>query len=312
MTSDLSAADPNTVIVVLGPTGVGKSALSLDLARSVNGEIVNADSMQLYRGMDIGTAKLPVGERRGIPHHLLDVWELDHLATVADYQQLARAAIADIQGRGRVPILVGGSGLYINAAVDAMVFPGIDPVVRARWDAELQRIGPQALHRVLAERDPKAAALMEPMNGRRIVRALEVIEITGEPYNAGLGVPESFLPTLRIGLRRSRDELDALIAARVQQMWHAGWVDEVRELLDRGLATAPTASRALGYSQITALLAGEMDEAAAVESTTIATRRFVRRQHSWFDRDDRIKWLDLSGRAADPAAVLADALSLIR
>lgn len=297
--------------MVLGPTGVGKSALSLDLAHAVSGEVVNADSMQLYRGMDIGTAKLPVAERRGVPHHLLDIWGLDRLATVADYQQLARAAIRDIQSRGNVPILVGGSGLYINAAVDAMEFPGIDPVVRARWEAELERIGPVALHQVLAERDPKAAELMEPKNGRRIVRALEVIEITGQPYNAGLGVPESYLPTVRIGLRRSRDELDALISDRVMHMWNLGWVDEVRTLLSQGLAAAPTASRALGYSQIMGMLAGELNEEQAIESTTVATRRFVRRQHSWFDRDSRINWLDLTGKAADPGQVLADALSLI-
>ena len=301
-----------TVVVVLGPTGVGKSALSLDLAEAMGGEIVNADSMQLYRGLDIGTAKLPVAERRGIPHHLLDVWDLARLATVADYQQLARVAIADIQSRGRVPILVGGSGLYINAAVDAMEFPGVDPAIRAKWEAELERIGPEELHAVLALRDPAAAALMEPKNGRRTVRALEVIEITGKPYNAGLGVPASFLPTIRLGLRRPREQLDAIVAERVQHMWRAGWVDEVRELLAQGLAEAPTASRALGYSQITAMLAGDATEEQAVESTTIATRRFVRRQHSWFDRDERISWLDADVPVANSGQVLAEALSVIR
>lgn len=299
------------VLVVLGPTGVGKSALSLGLAHALDGEIVNADSMQLYRGMDIGTAKLLPDEREGIAHHVIDVWNLDHVATVAEYQRLARASIAEIHGRGRVPILVGGSGLYINSAVDDMNFPGTDPQVRQRWEAELDRIGPEALHEVLVSRDPVAAARMEPRNGRRIVRALEVIEITGEPYNAGLGVPGEYLPTVRIGLRRSRPELDELIAQRVDQMWNQGWVDEVRQLLERGLGEAPTASRALGYAQITAYLAGESDELTARELTTTATRRFVRRQHSWFDRDSRITWIDLSGQGSQSTDVVRQALSVI-
>lgn len=308
----LQGSESSPVVVLLGPTGVGKSALSLSIAEAIGGEIVNADSMQLYRGMDIGTAKLPVAERAGIAHHLLDVWELEHLATVADYQRLARQSIADIQQRRRVPILVGGSGLYINAAVDAMEFPGIDPAVRARLERELAGLGPEGLHAVLASKDPTAASRIEPRNGRRIVRALEVIEITGKPYNAGLGVPDSFLPTIRIGLRRSRPDLDTLIGQRVLHMWEAGWVEEVAKLLERGLASAPTASRALGYSQIASMLAGEISEKEAIDSTTVATRRFVRRQHSWFDRDDRINWLDLSEGHNDPMIVLAAALSLIR
>ena len=307
------AGQPQTpdVLVVLGPTGVGKTDLSLALAHAVNGEVINADSMQLYRGMDIGTAKLPEAKRQGVAHHLIDVWDLDHVATVAEFQRLARAAISQIQARGHVPILVGGSGLYINAAVDLMEFPGTDPRVRQRWEAELQRIGSEALHALLAARDPQAASLMEPRNGRRIVRALEVIELTGEPYKAGLGVPESFLPTVRIGLRRSRVELDQLIGQRVESMWLDGWVDEVRVLLTKGLSQAPTASRALGYSQIAAYLRGEITEQEAQQVTTTATRRFVRKQHSWFDRDSRINWLDLSGTANGAADVLPDALSLI-
>lgn len=303
--------DSNSVIVVLGPTGVGKSELSLALAHELNGEVVNADSMQLYRGMDIGTAKLLPSQREGVRHHVIDVWDLDHVATVAEYQKLARTAIAEIQARGRVPILVGGSGLYINSAVDDMNFPGTDPRIRQRWESELDRIGPEALHDVLSSRDPVAAARMEPRNGRRIVRALEVIEITGEPYNAGLGVPKAFIPTVRIGLRRPRAELDELIANRVDRMWQQGWVDEVRDLLERGLAQAPTASRALGYAQIAAYLAGECDEETAREVTTTATRRFVRRQHSWFDRDERINWLEIVGGDQQPTNVLNAALSLI-
>lgn len=299
------------VVVVLGPTGVGKTALSLDLARELGGEIINADSMQLYRGMDIGTAKLRANERQEIPHHVIDVWDLHHVATVAEYQRLARAAIAEVASRGRVPILVGGSGLYINAAVDRMEFPGTDPHVRARWEAQLDRVGAEELHRYLATQDPVAAAAMEPRNGRRIVRALEVIELTGKPYNAGLGVPESFIPTIRIGLRRSRPELDDLIAARVENMWNQGWVQEVRQLLAAGLAEAPTASRALGYSHIAAYLAGECSEEAARTSTTTATRRFVRKQHSWFDRDGRINWIDLTGAAQLGPETVNAALSLI-
>ncbi len=311
MNSLTTPAVNDSVVVVLGPTGVGKSALSLGLAHALIGEIVNADSMQLYRGMDIGTAKLLPSEREAIPHHVIDVWDLDHVATVAEYQRLAREAIAEIQQRGRVPILVGGSGLYINSAVDDMNFPGTDPQVRLRWEKELDRVGAEALHDVLASRDPVAAARMEPRNGRRIVRALEVIEITGEPYNAGLGVPGAFLPTVRIGLRRSRPELDDLIAQRVDQMWDQGWVEEVRQLLERGLGQAPTASRALGYAQIAAYLAGESDEQTARDLTTIATKRFVRRQHSWFDRDSRINWIDLSGHGSQSADVLQHALSVI-
>ncbi len=309
--TDAGRPQTDNVLVVLGPTGVGKTDMSLALAHAINGEVVNADSMQLYRGMDIGTAKLPEAKRQGIAHHLIDVWGLDHMATVAEYQRLARTAISQIQARGHVPILVGGSGLYINAAVDRLEFPGTDPIVRQQWEAELDRIGPEALHSLLAARDPEAAARMEPRNGRRIVRALEVIELTGEPYNAGLGVPESFLPTVRIGLRRSREELDQLIGDRVEGMWRQGWVEEVRGLLKRGLAQAPTASRALGYSQIAAYLAGEITEQEAKQFATAATRRFVRRQHSWFDRDQRIRWLDLEGAHTDADDVLPTALSLI-
>lgn len=286
------------VIVLLGPTAVGKTELSLGLADALGGEVINADSMQLYRGLDIGTAKLPLGQRRGVPHHLIDVWALSHLATVADYQVLARRAIAEVFERGRTPILVGGSGLYINAAVDQLEFPGTDPVVRARLEAELAERGPYALHEQLAAVDPQSAERIEPANGRRTVRALEVIELTGQPYNAGLGVPESFLPTVRIGLRRERGELNDRIAARVRQMWEAGWVDEVQQLLGEGLAQAPTASRALGYSQIMAMLVGDMSQEQTIESIVVATRRFAKRQHSWFDRDERITWFDPGHTAA--------------
>lgn len=297
---------PEPLVVIVGPTAVGKSSLSLELARRLDGEVINADSMQLYRGLDIGTAKLGVAARRGIDHHLLDVWELDHLATVAQYQSLARAAIADVQARGRVPFLVGGSGLYINAVIDDLRFPGTDELVRARWEHELDRVGSPALHSQLASVDPLAAARMEPGNGRRIVRALEVIEITGQPYVAQLSFGDRFMPATVIGVTIDRSLLDARIAARVTQMWEQGLVQEVQELASRGLARAPTASRALGYAQILAMLAGAIDEPRAKETTTAATRRFARKQFSWFYRDQRVNWLE-SGEATHSMSRLADA-----
>ncbi len=278
------------VVVVLGPTAVGKSSLSLDLASALDGEIVNADSMQLYRGMDIGTAKLAVEQRRGITHHLLDIWDIGHTATVAEYQQLARRKIEEIAARGRTPILVGGSGLYINAAIDDMQFPGVDPVIRSRWEERLEMIGPAALHDELAQRDPAAATRIERLNGRRIVRALEVIELTNAPYPADLGVPAGLYPSVIVGLTRDRAELDERVEARVDEMLSNGLVDEVTTLVASGLEQAPTASRALGYAQFAAYLRGDLDFSSARERTIVATRRYVRKQLSWFLRDERITW----------------------
>jgi len=296
--------DLPTVIVVLGPTAVGKSALSLDLARAVGGEIINADSMQLYRGMDIGTAKLPVSSRAGIDHHLLDIWDISHTATVAEYQLLARAKVDEIARRGKVPVLVGGSGLYINAAIDDMRFPGVDPVIRGRLEQRLAAIGPVALHAELAIEDPVAASRIEQLNGRRIVRALEVIELTNEPYPADLGVPAGFYPSVIVGLNRDRAELDKRIEARVDDMLAAGFVDEVATLLERGLTTAPTASRALGYKQFSAYLQSETDLADAREKTIVATRRYVRKQLSWFLRDKRITWFPPPQSPSDTADIV--------
>ncbi len=281
------------VLVVVGPTAAGKSAMAIRLASEFNGEIINTDSMQLYRGLDIGTAKVPADQRGGIPHHLLDIWNVDHPATVSQFQQLARAQIADVTARGRLAVLVGGSGLYVNAVIDDLKFPGTVPQVRQRWEAELLSIGPVALHDLLAERDPAAAAKMEPGNGRRIVRALEVIEITGEPYPAQLPTDRPYLPATVVGLTLDRPTLDRRIEQRVKAMWDQGFVDEVRELIDQGLRGAPTASRALGYAQILKFLAGETDEAAAREATIVGTRRFARRQLSWFLRDSRVRWIDV-------------------
>jgi tRNA dimethylallyltransferase len=289
------------VIAVVGPTAAGKSELSLTLARTLDGEVVNADSMQLYRGMDIGTAKLTLAERAGVLHHLLDVWPVTQAASVSEYQLLARQAIDDIRGRGRTPVLVGGSGLYIRAATDNLRFPGTDPELRASLEAELSQVGAAALHARLAQLDPAAAAAILPGNGRRIVRALEVIELSGHPFSATLPDYEPVYPVVQVGVAVPRPELDQRIADRVSRMWQLGLVDEVRGLERAGLREGRTASRALGYAQVLSYLAGECTEEAAVAQTILATRRFVRRQESWFRRDPRVRWLpagpDLGDRA---------------
>lgn len=276
-------------VAVVGATAAGKSEFALDLAAQIGGEIVNADSMQLYRGMDIGTAKVPPAERRGVPHHLLDIWPVTRTATLAEYQTLALEAVADIAGRGRVPILVGGSGMYVHAVVDRWDIPGTDARVRDRLDAELREVGPAALHARLAELDPLAAAAILPSNGRRVVRALEVVEMRGS-FSATL---PRFAPNpdwTLIGLRVGRGELDQRIERRVSHMWAAGLVEEVRALEQQGLRESRTASRALGYAQVLDFLADGCTEAEAREETVRATRRFARRQESWFGRDPRIEW----------------------
>ncbi|NKY14259.1 tRNA (adenosine(37)-N6)-dimethylallyltransferase MiaA [Streptomyces somaliensis] len=297
------------VIAVVGPTAAGKSDLGIHLARELGGEVVNADSMQLYRGMDIGTAKLTPEERGGVPHHLLDVWEVTETASVAEYQRLARAEIDRLLARGRTPVLVGGSGLYVRGAVDALEFPGTDPAVRARLEAELAERGPGALHARLAAADPAAARAILPGNGRRVVRALEVVEITGRPFTANLPGPDPVYETVQIGVDVGRPELDARIAARVDRMWEAGLVDEVRALEERGLREGRTASRALGYQQVLAALAGECTEREARDETVRATKRFARRQDSWFRRDPRVHWL--SGAAADRGELPGRALTFV-
>ena len=289
------------VIAVVGPTAAGKSELSLALARTLGGEVVNADSMQLYVGMDVGTAKLTMSERAGVVHHLLDIWPVTQAASVSEYQQLAREAIDDIRGRGNTPILVGGSGLYVRAAIDNLEFPGTDPAVRARLESELDELGSGAMHARLAAVDPVAAAAILPGNGRRIVRALEVIELSGRPFSATLPEYESVYPVVQLGVTVPRPELDRRIADRVHQMWDLGLVDEVRRLELAGLRDGRTASRALGYAQVLKFLAGDWTEDEAAAQTIQATRRFVRRQESWFRRDPRVQWIpagtDLAGRA---------------
>lgn len=291
----------NRVLAIVGPTAAGKSALGLALAHRLGGEVVNADSMQLYRGMDIGTAKLTPAEREGVPHHLLDIWEVTRPASVAEYQCLARRAVDDIRARGRVPLLVGGSGLYVRAVLDEMDFPGTDPGIRAGLEAELARAGPAPLYARLRQADPAAAAAILPSNGRRIVRALEVVALTGGPFAARLPEPRPHYDAVRLGVDLDPAVLDERIARRVDRMWDAGLVDEVRALERRGLRAGRTASRALGYQQVLRFLAGECTQAQARAETTRATRRFVRRQRSWFRRDPRIRWLD--GARADLAEV---------
>lgn len=303
-----SALPTPRVIAVVGPTAAGKSDLGVALARHLDGEVINADSMQLYRGMDIGTAKLTPEERRGVPHHLLDIWDVTVAASVAEYQRLARAEIDRLLALGRTPVLVGGSGLYVRGAVDALEFPGTDPTVRARLEAELAERGSGPLHARLAAVDPEAARAILPSNGRRIVRALEVVEITGRPFTANLPGPESVYDTLQIGVDVARPELDERIARRVDRMWEAGLVDEVRALERVGLREGRTASRALGYQQVLAALAGECTEEEARVETVRATKRFARRQDSWFRRDRRVHWLDGSANRREDLAERALAL----
>jgi tRNA dimethylallyltransferase len=280
------------VIAVVGPTATGKTALAVALAHRLaasgpGAEVVNADSMQLYRGMDIGTAKPSPAERGGVPHHLLDLWHVRQPASVAEYRQRARAEVD-----GVIPLLVGGSGLYVRAVLDELDFPGTDPEVRARLTEELAGAGPEALHERLAELDPAAAAAILPSNGRRVVRALEVIELTGRPFIARLPEPRAHYPAVTIGLDRSADELDERVARRVDAMWAAGFVDEVAALAADGLREGPTASRALGYAQVLQQFDGALSAEEARERTVTTTRRFVRRQRSWFRRDAATTWLD--------------------
>ncbi|MDX6374885.1 MAG: tRNA dimethylallyltransferase [Nocardioidaceae bacterium] len=280
------------IVAVVGATASGKTGLSLDLAERLHGEVVNTDAMQVYRGMDIGTAKLPEPERRGIPHHLLDTLTIREPATVAEFQGWARDVIDQLRARGTTPVLVGGSALYTRAILDRFDFPGTDEAIRTRWEQELATLGSSGLHDVLRERDPVAAAQILPENGRRIVRALEVVELTGRPFSAGLPVMEYADPhTVQVGVDIDRETLDLRIADRVDAMFTSGFVAEVRHLLDHGLAEARTAPRAIGYREVVAHLRGELTEQEARNRTAQATRRFARRQDSWFRKDPRIVWI---------------------
>ncbi|TDL42309.1 tRNA (adenosine(37)-N6)-dimethylallyltransferase MiaA [Kocuria rosea] len=278
------------VVAVVGPTGTGKTALGVELALRLGGEVVNADSMQFYRGMDIGTAKATAQERRGVPHHLLDVLDVTEEASVADFQRAARTRFAQIRARGRVPVLVGGSGLYVRAALDVLELPGTDPAVRARIEDELAARGPGALRERLRQVDPASAARLQ--DERRLVRALEVWELTGRPFTSFMPRREHVEPTVQIGLDLERAALHDRLARRVGAMVEAGLETEVRALAARGLREGRTASRALGYGQFLDVVDGRVTVAEAVEATVVATRRFARRQRTWFRADPRVHWLD--------------------
>lgn len=281
------------VVAVVGPTATGKSDLAIMLARRLGGEVVNADAMQLYRGMDIGTAKLPPAQRCGVRHHLIDVLDVTQAASVAAYQRDARAAVEALLAAGRVPVLTGGSGLYVRAVLDELDFPGTDPGVRAQLETDLAECGAPALHERLHQLDPVAAGRILPSNGRRLVRALEVIRLTGRPFSASLPQPgPARYRAMMVGLDTDPAVLDARVDARVARMFADGLVGEVRELLSHGLREGRTASRALGYQQIIAALDAGTDPAHAAGPIAQATRRFIRRQRSWFRRDGRIRWLD--------------------
>ena len=283
-----------TPIAVVGPTASGKSALGVALAHELDGEVVNVDSMQLYRGMDIGTAKLTMEEREGIPHHQLDVWDVTETASVARYQSSAIADIDSIRARGKTPILVGGSMLYVQSLVDNWQFPPTDAQVRARWEARRQEIGTDALHAELASVDPAAAAIIEDKDPRRTVRALEVIELTGKPFKASQP-PKNAPPrwgTRILGLRTESSWLNPRIELRSRLMFEKGLVEEVENLQAHGLKADSTAGRAIGYAQVLQAQCGELTWEEAVERTITGTRRYVRRQRAWFNRDKRIYWLD--------------------
>lgn len=295
----MSTEPQRLVVGVVGPTATGKSDLGVELALRLGGEVVSADASQLYRGMDVGTAKLRTGERRGVPHHQLDVLDVTEEASVAAYQQHARADLGDVRDRGRLPLVVGGSGLYVRAALDRLDIPPTDRDVRARLESRGALEGGAALHAELRRRDPAAAAAIEPTNLRRVVRALEVVELTGRPFSATLPGREFLHPTVLVGLRLDRVALDERIGDRTRRMFGGGLLEEVRHLVDLGLREGRTASRAVGYAQALAVLDGRMTVADAEAETALRTRRLVRRQESWFGADPRITWFG----ADDPRLV---------
>jgi tRNA dimethylallyltransferase len=304
---------PAKLIAIVGSTGTGKSELAIRIAEAMRqegqeAEIVNADAMQLYKGMDIGTAKLPLAERRGIVHHLVDVLDVTQESTAAEYQRIARAKILEIQARGSMPILVGGSMLYVAAVLNNFEFPVRDKDLRARLEQELLELGPNAMHKKLVELDASAASRIDPENGRRIVRALEIVTLTGEPFSAALPDEiDSWQEVLEIGLRMDREILVAKLEERVRVMWSTGMVEETKDLISKGLRDSVTAGYAIGYAQALAQLDGELSQEQAIESTTKLTQKYARRQMSWFKRDTRINWLE----ALDPE-VTTLAIALVR
>ena len=281
------------VIVICGATATGKSDLAVALASEIDGEVINADSMQLYKGMDIGTAKITDEERRGIPHHLMDLLEVTEDANVAWYQEKAREKITEVHSRNKSAIIVGGTGLYIKAILDDLNFPDTDPVVRAELELEYATKGIGPLFERLEKLDPAAALAIDKANSRRVIRALEVIKITGKPFTANLPRQEStrYPEALQFGLVMERELLGEKISARVERMWQAGFVAEVESLIEAGIRRGTTAQKALGYSQVIAYKEGKISEDEAIEETKRATRQYARRQETWFSRDERIMWI---------------------
>ena len=283
-----------TLVVIAGATATGKSDLAVELAKKIGGEIVNADSMQLYRGMDIGTAKLTQDERRGIPHHLLDLVDVSTDVNVAWYQEQARSVIDQLLAQGIPAIVVGGTGFYIKAILDDLNFPDTDPAVREKLTLEAEKIGGDALHKRLGILDPAAAAAIPRENVRRVIRALEVIEITGKPFTANLPRENStkYPDALQFGLTMDRELLDLRVDKRVEMMFEKGLVAEVEQLIGQGLLEGKTARAALGYAQVISMLAGDISLEQAISDTKLATRQYIRRQETWFRRDQRISWLE--------------------
>jgi tRNA dimethylallyltransferase len=281
------------VIVICGATATGKSDLAVSLAKEIDGEVINADSMQLYKGMDIGTAKITVEERQGIPHHLMDLLDVTEDANVAWYQENAREKISEIHSRGKNAIIVGGTGLYIKAILDDLNFPDTDPVVRTALELEYATKGIGPLFERLEKLDPAAALAIDRANSRRVIRALEVIEITGQPFTANLPRKEStkYPDALQFGLVMDREILSDVISSRVERMWGAGLVAEVERLIESGITRGTTAQKALGYSQVIAFKEGKISEEEAIDETKRATRQYARRQETWFSRDERINWI---------------------
>jgi tRNA dimethylallyltransferase len=296
-----------SLIIICGATATGKSDLALAVAKEINAEIVNADSMQVYKGMDIGTAKLPISERNEIPHHLLDLLEVTAEANVSWYQGLAREKIDQLLGAGKSVVVVGGTGLYIKAILDDLNFPDTDPIVRQQLTDEAQVVGNDQMHERLAKLDPAAALAIPKENIRRVIRALEVIQITGKPFTANLPRQASskYPDAKQFGLVLDRENLDSKIDKRVENMWEKGFIREVMQLMTKGLEQATTAKMALGYSQIMNYLNGECDEVFAKEETKRVTRAYARRQETWFSRDDRIKWLAPESKAGQLEKLLA-------
>ncbi|MEO0067230.1 MAG: hypothetical protein RJB63_355 [Actinomycetota bacterium] len=297
------------LIAVVGPTGAGKSALAIEVAKHIiakggQAEIINCDSMQFYKGMDVGTAKLTLAERQGITHHLFDFLEITDESTAAEYQQIARPLILDLQARGVTPILVGGSMLYVAAVLNRFEFPARDEELRAKLEQDLIDLGPHEMHRRLKALDPVAASRIIPENGRRSVRAIEIVTLTGEPFAAALPeVPEDWQPVLEIGINGDREDLRARLEARVHKMWQQGLVDEVKSLEAKGIREGKTSSVAIGYAQALKQIDGEMTEAEAIADTVRLTQKYARRQMSWFRRDQRIHWLDYQDSEATAKAL---------